>query len=279
MTENSDRSHSLEEIQDFVFESLRLPLGTEIPADRASSFVEPSEALTASQRLSIYNQQYWYRLIDSLEEDFIGLRFVLGGRRFKELLLAYLTEQGSRSHMLRDLGAKMGDFVESNPELVEPYYDLALDMARFEWAQMIAYDEESLGTLDPAGIDPDAIGELRVRLQPYMTLLSLGYPLDDFSIAHNKQRTRQSQESALVRNETTDDEPPGEPPAPETVYLAVHRYNNKIYYKRLEQGEFQVLSALGRGQALSLALAEAESEKIVQSWFASWMRLGWLCPL
>ncbi|MBK9146103.1 MAG: putative DNA-binding domain-containing protein [Candidatus Melainabacteria bacterium] len=278
MAEDSDRSHSLEEIQDFVFESLRLPLGTEIPADRASSFVEPSEALTASQRLSIYNQQYWYRLTDSLEEDFSGLRFVLGGRRFKELLQAYLTEHGSRSYMLRDLGAKLADFVESNPELVKPYYDLARDMARFEWAQMIAYDEEALETLDPTGIDAESIGALRVRLQPYMTLLSLGYPLDDFSIALNKQKTRQRQESGLVRNETEEDEPPGEPPAPEKIYLAVHRHNNKIYYKRLEQEEFQVLSALVRGQALSLALAEAESESIVQGWFASWMRLGWLCP-
>ncbi|MCA9802062.1 MAG: putative DNA-binding domain-containing protein [Cyanobacteria bacterium HKST-UBA02] len=278
MTEKNYRGHSLEEIQAFVFESLRLPLGTEIPEDRASIFIEPGETMAASQRLSIYNQQYWFRLIDSLEEDFSGLRFVLGGRRFMDLLRAYLRQHGSRSYMLRDLGSKMGDFVESNPALVEPFYDLACDMARFEWAQMIAYDEEGLEPLDPAGIDPGHIDELRVRLQPYMTLLFLGYPLDDFSIALNKQKSPQSRESGVVRSETEDDEPPGEPPDPETICLVVHRHNNKIYYKRLEKEAFQVLSALGSGQSLSRALAEADSAEKVQGWFAGWMKLGWLCP-
>jgi hypothetical protein len=43
----------------------------------AASYFQPNDRLTSFERLEIYNRQYWFRLLESLHEDFPGLRAVL----------------------------------------------------------------------------------------------------------------------------------------------------------------------------------------------------------
>ena len=55
-----------------------------------------------------------------------------------------------------------------------------------------------------------------------------------------------------VRNRQTD------PPAKTREgYLAVHRHNNMLYFKRLEPEAFVILTALSRGVTVEDACAEA----------------------
>jgi hypothetical protein len=55
-----------------------------------------------------------------------------------------------------------------------------------------------------------------------------------------------------VRNRQTD------PPAKTREgYLAVHRHNNMLYYKRFEPEAFVILTALSRGVTVEDACAEA----------------------
>jgi hypothetical protein len=68
------------------------------------------------------------------------------------------------------------------------------------------------------------------------------------------------------------------------TFLAVHRHNDSVFYKRLDGGQFLVLSALQNGATLNAACAKllrdkktdsaALGEKL-QRWFASWSSLGW----
>ena len=71
----------------------------------------------------------------------------------------------------------------------------------------------------------------------------------------------------------------------QTVYLAVHRHNDTVYYKRLEAGAFCVLSAF-RGKAtieeacVQLGAVEGDPADLgskIKKWFESWAALGWLC--
>src|SRR5262249_38276096 len=139
------------------------------------------------ERLEIYNRQYWYRLIDSMYEDFPGLLAILGADKFNPLIRAYLAKYPSRSFTLRNLGSRMGQFLAEEAEWGAPYEEMAQDMARFEWAQVIAFDEGGKPPVRPddlVGTDPD---KLTLKLQPYITLLEMAYPLDDFSLALKKQ--------------------------------------------------------------------------------------------
>ena len=70
------------------------------------------------------------------------------------------------------------------------------------------------------------------------------------------------------------------------MFLAVHRHELAVYYKRLEPAANRLLISLLDGESLDAACARAlagskelpeQSAAKVQAWFANWMRLGWLC--
>src|ERR1700722_9090102 len=61
----------------------------------AAQFIKPNKDLSSLERLEIYNQQYWIRLLESLEEDFPGLQTILGSEKFDSLCIAYLMEYPS----------------------------------------------------------------------------------------------------------------------------------------------------------------------------------------
>jgi hypothetical protein len=66
---------------------------------------------------------------------------------------------------------------------------------------------------------------------------------------------------------------------PQQIFLAVHRVEFTVYYRRLEAAEFRLLRAIEQGQSIGAALdaeADVEPQKI-QAWFANWAQLGWLC--
>jgi hypothetical protein len=251
----------------------------------AAALAKPNDRLSALERLEIYNRMYWFRVLDSLHEDCPGLRAVLGERRFLQLAEAFLQACPSRYWTLRDLPQRLADFIRAHPALTAPHTALCADVAKFEWAQVEVYDGAArpVFTLeDLRGANP---GRLRLALQPYLQLLALRHPVDDFILAIQKRE-------ALLRGDASN--APTElrrrsaarvrRPQPERCWIAVHRHGGKIYFKRLEPAAFKVLAAIRAGQPLARALAagiprssrprEDWSAK-VQEWFRTWMELGW----
>ena len=250
-------------------------------AEFAADFIKPNDRLSALDRFQIYNRMYWFRLIDAFHDDNPGLRALLGARRFTRLAEAYLTEHPSRSFTLRNLCSRLEGFIQVHPRYTAPRTRLAREVARFEWAQTVAFDEATRPRITPDQLAGVAPGKLKLGLQPYVTLLALDHPIDDYVIAVRKRdalRGAASNATAAKHREQRDRRVPL--PRRERVYLAVHRLDNRLYYKRLDRSAFNVLCALRDGQALTRALATAgrsvKPERI-QEWFATWMQLGWFC--
>src|ERR1700747_696588 len=109
-------------------------------SETAAEFIKPNDRLSSFERLEIYNRQYWFRVLDCLYDDYPGLRAIVGERRFMKLATAYLTQYPSDSHTLRDLGNRLEQFLQQEPHWCAPREELALDMIRFEWAQIMAFD-------------------------------------------------------------------------------------------------------------------------------------------
>ncbi len=254
----------------------------------AASFVKPNDCLTSFERLEIYNRQYWFRLMDCFYDDYPGLRAVLGDRRFARLAQAYLTEHPSASFSLRNLGCRLVEFLEAQPRWVAPQGQLALDMARLEWAQIEAFDNEAKAPLTMNAlleIDPE---RTHLQLQPHLTLLALSHPVDEFLIQVKRaERLRSEASNAVEAHPARQRGRHQRRLKPETVFLAVHRHLDTVYYKRLEPGAFRVLSAFGTKATIAEACsrmgavegAPADLGGKVKSWFQSWASLGWLCPL
>ncbi|MCU1273475.1 MAG: hypothetical protein JWO48_906 [Bryobacterales bacterium] len=254
-------------------------------AQVVSEFIKPNDRLTSFERIEIYNRQYWFRLIDCLHDDYPGLRAVVGQARFSRLVVEYLDRYPSRCFTLRNLGSRLEQFLAERPELIQPRAALAMEMARFEWAQVVAFDGEAKKPVtvdDLLGVNP---ARLRLALQPYITLLELHWPLDDWSIALKKSvNVLRSEASNAVESEQPKAIRRPKLPKKEAVFVAVHRYENSLYYKRLEPEAFRMLSALRDGRSLESAVAVVTEDDSgrdwsaeVQKWFANWTSMGWFC--
>jgi len=253
----------------------------------AESFIKPNDRLTSFERLEIYNRQYWFRVRNCFYEDYPGLQAILGDKKFARLADAYLEKFPSRSYTLRNLGSRLVRFLEANPKLTAPHKQLALDLARLEWAHTEAFDNEAKPPLkldDLAGLDA---AKIRLRLQPHLTLLKLENEIDDFLIELKKNSGLRSEASnAMEQNHRRKKTRVARGLKRKTNFLAVHRHQDLAYYKRLEPGQFRLLSALQSGATLEKACAELAGLKIsadlgatIQKWFSGWAALGWFCSL
>ncbi len=243
-----------------------------------AEFIKPNDRLTSLERIEIYNKQYWFRIFDSLIDDFPGLKIVLGHANFMKLARAYLTAHPSRSYTLRNLGSRLISFMEKHPRLLGARKQLALDMARFEWAQIVAFDGPAR---PPVGVD-DLLGKpaakLRLAIQPYVTLLELKYPLDDYVIQLKQHGLRRDASNAIEESDAparTKRRPPL--PRRQTVYIGVHRHNNALYYKRLDPQAFKLLTNLDAGRSLrqAIRISRITDPPKVGTIFETYATLGW----
>ena len=251
----------------------------------AESFIAPNSRLTAFERLEIYNRQYWFRVLGALAEDFPGLRSVLGSRRYDALAVAYLTAHPSRSFSLRNLGSKLPEWLEANPQYAGRRHRLAVDVARVEWAFVEAFDSgerapltlEQISTLD---------ADSRLALQPHVRLIALDYPADELVLSLHQREKRQATEAGVDHEE--GEMPPVDLPRlrRRPTWVAAHRLEFSVYYKRLRREEFLTLAAIREGAPLAEAIgagfadspiADAQRAKLLRQWFADWAELGWIC--
>ena len=254
--------------------------------DVAAEFIKPNDRLSSFERLEIYNRQYWFRLLDALNEDFSGLRAIVGGRGFEALCKAYLVECPSKSFTMRNLGAGLESWLRDNPQWIRSRASLALDMVRLEWAEIEAFDAAAEPALTPQDLtvsEPDP----KFNLQAYVRLLGLHYPVDDLLVAirhHHSDSAMASNAISESRKRKRVDKVARQ--KSQSIYLAVHRVEHDVYFKRLEAEAFVLLNALREGKALSAAAASAFGEhnvaesrilSTIQNWFESWSTLGWLC--
>lgn len=251
----------------------------------AESFIKPNDRLTSLERLELYNRQYWFRVLDSLHDDFPGLRNILGTPAFTRMCRAYLTKHPSRSFTLRNLGCRLEQFLAESPEFGGRNPRLAVEAARFEWAEVVAFDE---GGLPPVAID-DLLGRdparLRLRLQPYVTVLELGHGVDEYLLALKKDMAERATASQAVTKRAGAPRRRAVPrPRRERVFVAVHRLENSVYYKRLDPVAFRLIVALRDGRTLAkaceLALdasvtADTDWASQFQEWFRQWTTMGW----
>jgi Putative DNA-binding domain len=292
----------LEKLQREVFEVIRQPLtASESMRERmldgravkeiVEKIIKPNDRLTSFERLEIYNRVYWFRILSSLADDFPGLRAVVGQQRFDQLLVAYLSDCPSESFTLRNLGSRLEQWLQGHQEFLGNNKRLALDMVRLEWADIEAFDGAEWPKLTPA--DFLNLGESSVfHLQPNLRLLDLSFPVDDLLLKIREAgESEGEQESDVASNVVLERAHKASKlhftvPKPKKTYLAVHRQDYTVYFKRLDAEAFALIGALREGKNLAEAIEVSVSwthkrvERITEQlhdWFANWSQLGWFC--
>jgi len=158
-------------------------------------------------------------------------------------------------------------------------------MVRLEWAHVVAFDgpaEKVLGPEDLLELTP----QMTFRLQPYVTLLALEYPVDDLHLRVSElaegrggasNAVMRTRERRAVTRLSLKREP---------VFLAVHRMDDSVYFRRMNADEFGLLDALRGGRPLGEAIdsvfaaSDLPLEELrgrLEEWFRGWAEYGWFC--
>jgi hypothetical protein len=256
------------------------------PKSKTAAYISPNDRLTSQERLQIYSRSYWYRILDSLFDDFPGLRAIIGDDTFHKLSRAYLAAHPSQSFTMRNLGHALESWLRPRRQYTGGRHALALDMVRLEWAHIEAFDGPSAKPLGPEDLlEPGP--ELRIGLQPYISLLELHYPVDDLRISvSRKDDLHGTASNAVTAHKHRATKRRSVPLAKAPLYVAVHRYADMVYYRRLEPEAYRILTALHRGYPIGTALENGfegsalspdDYQSGIAKWFAVWAELGWLC--
>ena len=240
----------------------------------ADEFIAGNAELAPVEQLEIYREQFWLRHTASLLEDFPGVSGWLEQERWDRLIVAYLEEAASYTFSLRDLGARLPEFIARQAWLGADQA-LVFDLARYEWAHVEVFDAPDVARLDPnklASVPEAAWERAHVVLDPALRLLGLEHPLVQLR-------------RALVARQTDPDLPKPPAPAPEQSLLALHRRERVIMAEALEPSAFALLEALAAGSPLgaaceSVALASGVEIEVLgarlEEWFGVWAGRGYV---
>lgn len=244
-----------------------------ITPELLEQIVLPSTRLSAEERLAIYQQAYFARLIDALASIFPVLKQTLGDEAFAQFAVAYLQRYPSQSYTLHRLADRFVQFLEESQPAVaanEPSWpQFIIDLARLEVAIDRVFDapgpedDPQLTPEDLAAIDPERWPDARLRLAIGLELLAFDYPVGDFF-------------SACKRGER--------PPLPQrqASYTALLRRNYIVRRYDLGREAFVLLSSLLAGASVEDAIAAAAEEaaaieqlaRELRGWFERWAAAG-----
>jgi hypothetical protein len=231
-----------------------------VPLDRdgLERLVRRSSRLTAEQRLSIYANAYYARLLECLADCFPVLRRVLGAEVFAGFAFDYLQRYPSRSYTLDRLAESFPRFLEeTRPDRPAPgeaaWPDFLVDLATLELAIAQVFDgpgAEGEPLLTPAELGPlradGRFAAARLKAVPCLRLLRFRYPVNAFYTAARAPAGRPGREV-----------PAEELPFPEPAveHVALSRADFVVRRHELSPLEHAILAALLGGASVGEAIA------------------------
>src|SRR5271168_2259977 len=103
-----------------------------LPAGGLGAIVRGDRRLSGVERLDIYAEMYFYRLLDCLMEDFPATLTVVGATNFHNLVTGYLLAYPPSHPSVLYAGRHLADFLRAHPLREE--WPFIVDLARVERA-------------------------------------------------------------------------------------------------------------------------------------------------
>lgn len=256
---------SLAETQRQFFRALQFPLrgtsrrATDLPESdephdpkflaTADALLRPSPMLIPAECLELYHRQYWFRLLDSIEEDFPGLIRLIGKDTYWKFIEEYMQTHASQSYTLRHLGRLMPEFLEKH--ILDPVTrQRATSVAAIEWAMMACFEAS-----DSVTTTPEQVAEELFTLKADIQLLELPSAasawLDDPDVAWLYE-------------------------ADGPFHVVIWRSRNgSLHHRSLDPGEYSMLQRLHSSvrtldEWLAASASDIPDPDTLTRWFARW---------
>jgi hypothetical protein len=235
---------SLRELQSSFFTSI-----AHVPGGGSANFdpglvclVEGRGQLGPEERINIYAQMYYARLLEVLREDFPRVAAILGCEGFGAVIRAYLACHPSTHPSLRHLGRHFAAFLDTQPKVASlPFLG---DLARLEWVReevFDALDAEPLRLEHLQGLSADKWPDLRFQLIPAFQILQSDWPIHELWAA--------AEEETLDRNCARW----------EKTAVRVWRDGFAVYHAKMDATEQVALAGVRAGEPFAVICAALES--------------------
>jgi hypothetical protein len=233
--------------------------------DGLARVIAGDERLSAEERVDIYANMYFYRLLEVLQEDFPATLALLGAERFHNLVTGYLLEYPPAHFSISYAGNHLADFIREHP-LREEFPFLA-DLARLERALIEVFHAPDAVPLDAAqmrAIPPEGWPALKLGLSPAHQILELEWDVTPILKAVEEG----AQPSAAARD---------------AVRMLVWRNRNRVYYRAIDSAERAELDAIEKGttfaeicEMIASSVEEGDPAVAINQRLESWLREGLL---
>lgn len=202
-------------------------------------YIKPGPVLKAHERLEIYHEQYWWRLLKCLQDNFPSLTHLFGHEKFnKQIGVPYLSDHPPDHWALCRLGQSLPGWMR------ERFTSIEKELAHIDAAMQHAF----------------WCGASKTLLQPHVHLFALDHDL----FAFREQKCQGDLEKrrcffALYRSAQNH-----------VKYKELSEAEHRMLVLLREKNSIdQACSALE-------SCYQSEAEEFISVWFHQWTVLGWL---
>jgi hypothetical protein len=288
LEENNLHPYSLETTQEWFSSVITAPLTKEdaiqpyspdgyLICEEASRYIVPSPTLKPHQRIQIYNQQYWWRLLNTLHTNFPLVTRLFGRIAFnEEIAIPYLLRYPPDHWSLSGLGEKLPIWISNCYEKKDK--NLVLHTTDLDWAFIQCFLSPESPKLDLSLLTKekaDKLLELPFYLQSHIHLFTWEYDLFTFREELLKQEA-----------DYWIDHPFPTLAKEKNYYFLLYRnYRNNPAWRTISQGEYLLLSCFKEGSSMNEACEFMENQdpplhqeavENLQKWIMEWTQMGWL---
>ncbi|MEZ5465971.1 MAG: putative DNA-binding domain-containing protein [Lysobacteraceae bacterium] len=196
------------------------------------------------RRLAIYRDLFFNNIEGLLAANFPVIRSLHVDPAWRQLVRDFYREHHCQTPLFPEVAKEFLRYLESRREQDRGDPDFLLELAHYEWVELALDLDDSL--IDESGIDRD--GDL---LEGVPVVSPLAWPLAYRYPVHQITRNHQ----------------PASPPEQPTFLLVLRDRDDKVRFKEINAGVFQLSQALasndslgGRELLLSLAPADVDHE-------------------
>lgn len=272
---------SLREIQKWFASIITIPLqkdnklpchdstGNEI-AETSKQYILPGPKLKSHERIELYHQQYWWRLIEVMQENFPALTRLFGYESFNQTIaIPYIHAHPASHYSLSRLGDKLSTWIQKCYKGTDK--TLVLEFAKIDWAANKSFWVKNL-PLIPSSFPMEKIVFTPLTLQPHVFLFSLKADLFTF------------RDEFLSKDvEHWSQNPFPDFKVEESYFVLYRSLHNDIHWKKLSKGGYLMLSFIKESFTIQEACekleeiggdAFQEASEEISLWLYEWSSLG-----